>query len=126
MDDAGELHKTLEIQKKQFAGNELKGKTLGIIGLGAIGSLVADMALALGMNVVGFDPALSIEAAWRLSSNVQKAESMYALLTRCDYVSLHVPAIKPTHHMTNQDALAQAKNSMVLVKLVYRRSTSHS
>jgi len=84
------------------------------------------MALALGMNEVGFDPALSVEAAWRLSNNVQKAESMYALLTRCEYVSLHVPAIKPTHHMTNQDAFAQAKNSMVLVKLVYRRSTSHS
>lgn len=113
--DASELHKTLEAQKKQFAGNELKGKTLGIIGLGAIGSLVADMALALGMNVVGFDPALSIEAAWRLSSDVQKAENMHALLARCDYVSLHVPAIKPTHHMINDDALAQAKPGMVLV-----------
>ncbi|MDU0354125.1 3-phosphoglycerate dehydrogenase [Paraglaciecola aquimarina] len=109
INDAQELHKTLEAQKKQFAGSELKGKTLGIIGLGAIGSLVADMALALGMNVVGFDPALSIEAAWRLSSDVQRAENMHALLARCDYVSLHVPAIKPTLHMINADALAQAK-----------------
>jgi len=115
MHDAGELHKTLETQKKMFAGNELKGKTLGIIGLGAIGSLVADMALALGMNVVGFDPALSIEAAWRLSSDVQKAENMYALLARCDYVSLHVPAIQPTQHMINEGALAQAKPGMLLV-----------
>jgi D-3-phosphoglycerate dehydrogenase len=113
--NAGELQKNLETQKKKFAGNELKGKTIGIIGLGAIGSLVADIALALGMNVVGFDPALSIEAAWRLSSDVQRAESMYALLARCDYVSLHVPAIKPTRHMINEDTLAQAKSGMVLV-----------
>ena len=113
--DAAELHKTLEGHKKQFAGQELKGKTLGIIGLGAIGSLVADMALALGMNVVGYDPALSIEAAWRLSSEVQRAENMHALLARCDYVSLHVPAIKPTLNMINDEALAQAKSGMVLV-----------
>ena len=113
--DAGELHKTLEAQKKQFAGNELMGKTLGIIGLGAIGSLVADMALALGMKVVGFDPALSIEAAWRLSSEVERAENMHALLARCDYVSLHVPAIKPTLNMINDEALAQAKEGMLLV-----------
>ncbi|MFC3122264.1 phosphoglycerate dehydrogenase [Agaribacter flavus] len=113
--DASELHKTLEAQKKQFAGSELKGKTLGIIGLGAIGSLVADMALALGMKVVGFDPALSIEAAWRLSSEVQRAENMHALLAKCDFVSLHVPAIKPTYHMINAEALSQAKRGMVLV-----------
>ncbi|MDT0595012.1 3-phosphoglycerate dehydrogenase family protein [Glaciecola petra] len=113
--DASELHKTLEAQKKQFAGNELMGKTLGIVGLGAIGSLVADMALALGMKVVGYDPALSIEAAWRLSSNVQKAENLHALLARCDYVSLHVPAIEATHHLINKEALAQAKSGMTLV-----------
>lgn len=113
--DAAELHKTLEAQKKQFAGNELMGKTLGIVGLGAIGSLVADMALALGMKVVGYDPALSIEAAWRLSSKVQKAENLHALLARCDYVSLHVPAIEATHHLINKDALAQAKKGMTLV-----------
>jgi D-3-phosphoglycerate dehydrogenase len=115
MDNAAELHALLEVQKKQFAGNELYGKTLGIIGLGAIGSLVADMALALGMKVIGFDPALSIEAAWRLSSQVQKAENMYALLARCDYVSLHVPALPVTHHMINTEALKQAKKGMVLL-----------
>ncbi len=113
--DAGELHKMLEGQKKQFAGNELMGKTLGIVGLGAIGSLVADMALALGMNVVGYDPALSIEAAWRLSSDVQKAENLASLLARCDYVSLHVPAIEATKHLINDDALAQTKPGMTLV-----------
>ena len=115
INDAAELHQLLEAQKKQFAGKELFGKTLGIVGLGAIGSLVADMALALGMKVVGFDPALSIEAAWRLSSQVQKAENMYALLARCDYVSLHVPAIPATQHMLNSEALKQAKKGMVLV-----------
>lgn len=113
--DAAELHKTLEAQKKLFAGNELKGKTLGIVGLGAIGSLVADMALALGMNVIGFDPALSIEAAWRLSSKVQRAENLYALLSRSDYVSLHVPALDVTKHLINEEALAQAKPGLSLV-----------
>ncbi|MDN4503901.1 phosphoglycerate dehydrogenase [Alteromonadaceae bacterium BrNp21-10] len=113
--DAAELHKLLEAQKKQFAGSELMGKTLGIVGLGAIGSLVADIALALGMKVVGFDPALSIEAAWRLSSDVQRAENLQSLLSRCDYVSLHVPAIAPTHHLINDDALAQAKKGLTLV-----------
>jgi D-3-phosphoglycerate dehydrogenase len=115
MDDPAELHKTLEAQKKQFAGIELKGKTLGVIGLGAIGSMVADMALALGMQVVGFDPALSIEAAWRLSSDVQRAENMQALLAKCDFVSIHVPAIKPTIHMINQEALSHAKPGLILL-----------
>jgi D-3-phosphoglycerate dehydrogenase len=113
--DASELHKTLEAQKKLFAGNELKGRTLGIVGLGAIGSLVADMALALGMNVVGYDPALSIEAAWRLSSKVQRAENLHALLAKSDYVSLHVPAIKPTLHLINDEALSHAKDGLKLV-----------
>lgn len=115
IDDAAELHKTLEAQKKQFAGNELMGKTLGIVGLGAIGSLVADMALALGMKVVGYDPALSIDAAWRLSSQVQKAENLHALLARCDYVSLHIPAIEATKHLINDEALNQAKTGMKLI-----------
>jgi len=115
VNDATELHKMLEAQKKQFAGNELMGKTLGIVGLGAIGSLVADMALALGMNVVGYDPALSIESAWRLSSDVQRAENLAFLLARCDYVSLHVPAIEATHHLINDEAFAQAKSGMTLV-----------
>lgn len=115
VNDAAELHKMLEAQKKQFAGNELMGKTLGIVGLGAIGSLVADMALALGMEVIGFDPALSIEAAWRLSSDVQRAENLPSLISRSDYVSLHVPAIDATHHLINQDVLSQAKDGLTLV-----------
>jgi len=83
--------------------------------LGAIGSLVADMALAMGMKVVGFDPALSIDAAWRLDSSVQRMENLSALMARSDYISLHVPALEATKHMVNAAALAQAKPTAVLL-----------
>ena len=109
MTDAAEMSKLLEKEKKRFAGNELAGKTLGIIGLGAIGSLVANAALALDMNVIGYDPALSVEAAWRLSSNVRRMESMEALLAEVDYLSLHVPAIPPTIKMINAEKLRLMK-----------------
>jgi D-3-phosphoglycerate dehydrogenase len=113
--DPAEMHKTLEGEKKRFAGCELAGRTLGIIGLGAIGSLVADMALSLGMKVLGYDPALSVDAAWRLSSQVQKMENMQALLANADYISLHVPAIKATHHLINDEALKNIKKDTVLL-----------
>ncbi len=113
--DATEMHALLEKEKARFAGGEIKGKTLGIVGLGAIGSLVADMALAMGMKVVGFDPALSIDAAWRLDSSVQRMENLPALMARSDYISLHVPALDATKHMVNAAALAQAKPSAVLL-----------
>jgi D-3-phosphoglycerate dehydrogenase len=103
--DKHELNKTLEEQKKQFKGNELVGKTLGVVGLGAIGSLVAEMALTLGMEVVGFDPALSVEAAWRLSSQVRKADTLSALFARCDYISLHLPVLDSTRGMINEELL---------------------
>lgn len=115
MTDATEMHALLEKEKARFAGGEIKGKTLGIVGLGAIGSLVADMALAMGMKVVGFDPALSIDAAWRLDSSVQRMENLPALMARSDYISLHVPALDATKHMVNAAALAQAKPSAVLL-----------
>ena len=115
MDDAGEMSKLLEKEKKRFAGNELYGRTLGVVGLGAIGSMVAEMALALGMKVVGFDPALSVEAAWRLPSQVQRMENLQALLSHSDYVTLHVPAIEPTRHMINADSLKSAKPGMTLL-----------
>ncbi len=94
--DPQEMAKLLEKEKKQFAGSELAGRTLGVIGLGAIGSMVANMALELDMKVAGFDPALSVEAAWRLSSRVRQTESIEALLKQSDFVSLHVPAIEQT------------------------------
>ncbi|WP_188150690.1 3-phosphoglycerate dehydrogenase family protein [Teredinibacter waterburyi] len=115
MTDAGEMSKLLEAEKKRFAGSELAGKTLGVVGLGAIGSMVAEAALALGMDVAGFDPALSVEAAWRLPSTVRRKESLQALLSEVDYVSLHVPAIAPTKHMINAETLAVMKSSAVIL-----------
>ncbi|MES2054242.1 MAG: 3-phosphoglycerate dehydrogenase family protein [Pseudomonadota bacterium] len=115
MSDAAEMATLLEKEKTRFAGGEIKGKTLGIVGLGAIGSMVADMALAMGMKVVGFDPALSIDAAWRLSSEVSRMENLQSLLTRADYISLHVPAMDATHHLINDDALGLVKTGAVLL-----------
>src|SRR5688572_60334 len=103
MTDADAMSKLLEAEKKRFAGYELKGKTLGVVGLGAIGSMVAEVALAMGMNVLGYDPALSVEAAWRLPNQVQRKESLNALLAASDYVSLHVPALPVTKHLINQE-----------------------
>src|SRR5690606_1981876 len=85
MTDADEMSKLLEKEKSNFAGSELQGKTLGVVGLGAIGSMIAETALALGMKVVGFDPALSVEAAWRLPSDVGRMENLQSLLARSDY-----------------------------------------
>ena len=113
--DAGEMSALLEKEKARFAGGEIKGKTLGIVGLGAIGSLVADVALAMGMNVVGFDPALSIDAAWRLSNAVTRMENLQALLARSDYITIHVPAIDATRHLINTDALSLVKPHAVLL-----------
>lgn len=113
--DAAEMSQLLEKEKARFAGGELKGKTLGVIGLGAIGSMVADMALAMGMKVVGFDPALSIDAAWRLSNAVTRMENLQSLLARSDYISLHVPAMDATRHMLNADTLASVKKGAVLL-----------
>ncbi len=115
MTDADEMSKLLEKEKSNFAGFELQGKTLGIVGLGAIGSMIADAALALGMNVIGYDPALSVEAAWRLPNQVSKAENLQSLLARSDYVTLHVPAIDATKHMINADTLKVMKKGAVLL-----------
>ena len=113
--DAAEMSPLVEKAKSRFAGSELRGKTLGIVGLGAIGSMVADMALAMGMTVVGFDPVLSIDAAWRLSNEVSRMENLQSLLARSDYVSLHVPAVDTTRHMINDDTLAVIKPGAVLL-----------
>jgi len=115
MQDAGEMSKLLEKQKKQFAGNELSGKTLGVVGLGAIGSIIANTALSLGMNVMGYDPAISIEAAWRLSSHVERMENLQTLLSKVDYLTLHVPAIEATKHLINAETLALMKPSAVVM-----------
>ena len=113
--DKAELNKLVEASKKKYKGSELKGKTLGVLGLGAIGSMVADMALQMDMNVVGYDPALSVEAAWRLSSRVEKMENMEMLFGRSDIVTLHVPAIDSTRGMINAETIAQFKDGAVLL-----------
>jgi D-3-phosphoglycerate dehydrogenase len=107
--DPDVMARQLEKEKKKFAGSEIAGRTLGVIGLGAIGSMVANAALEMGMHVAGFDPALSVEAAWRLSSRVEKTESLEALLKVSDFVTLHVPAIEQTRHMINSAALLRFK-----------------
>ena len=109
------LNAQVEAAKKQFKGSELNGRTLGIVGLGAIGSMVADMALGLGMRVFGYDPALSVEAAWRLSSQVQRMENMAALLAKSDLVSLHVPALPETEGLINEEQLVLMQPGAVLL-----------
>ncbi|PID43458.1 MAG: 3-phosphoglycerate dehydrogenase [Proteobacteria bacterium] len=113
--DGAELSRLMEKEKKQFKGIELAGKTLGVVGLGAIGSEVANTALALGMKVVGYDPAISVEAAWRLSSNVRKMENLQSLLAHSDFITLHVPAIDATKNLINSDSLKSAKKGLVVV-----------
>jgi len=113
--DKKELSKVLEDEKKRFAGGEIAGKTLGVIGLGAIGSLVANMAIELGMDVLGFDPAISVEAAWRLSHEVQRMENMNSLLARSDYISLHLPMLESTKNLINRDTLANVKKGACLL-----------
>lgn len=106
-DDATQ-HKLVEEGKKRFAGIELRGRTLGIIGLGAIGRQVADTALSLGMRVYGFDPEITVEGAWSLSSQVKKAQSIEELLRHSDFVTLHVPLLDATRSLIN----AQRANAM--------------
>ena len=114
MKEMGELEPYLESNKKQFKGNELAGSTLGVVGLGAIGSKVARMGVSLDMNVVGFDPALSVEAAWRLPSQVQPANSMEELFKVSDYVSIHIPALPSTERIINKDLFKESNQLSLL------------
>ena len=113
--DRAVLSKKLEESKVNFKGEELVGKTLGVVGLGAIGSLVAEMALTFGMNVIGYDPAISVEAAWRLSSKVKRSNKISNLFAKSDYVTLHLPAIDTTRHIINQDLLAHSNRGLCLL-----------
>jgi len=97
--DYGELSTLMEQNKKRFAGSEIAGKTLGVVGLGAIGSLVAEMAIGLGMEVQGFDPALSVEAAWRLPSQVRRIENLNNLVASSDFITLHLPVLDSTRNL---------------------------
>jgi len=117
LEDAESLNKAMEAQKKAFAGNELAGKTLGIIGLGSIGSMLAQAAHTLGMKLVGYDPYISIEGAWRLPAEVEKAETMEALLCQSDFVSLHVPLVEGTKNLINKSNLKKFKKGARLINL---------
>ena len=113
--DKEDIDKLAEKKKKQFAGCEIMGKKLGIIGLGAIGAMVANAASALGMDVYGYDPYLSIDAAWNLSRTIHHSKSLDEIYTQCDYITIHVPLLDSTRQMINAEAFAKMKEGVVLL-----------
>src|SRR5581483_4267778 len=113
--NGGDIDKTVEKEKKQFAGVELPGHTLGVIGLGKIGSLVADAAIRLGMNVLGYDPHITVEAAWSLPSQVKRAGSMEEIFKSSHFVTLHVPLMDKTRHLVNAKSLELFRAGAVLL-----------
>ena len=110
-----ELKPLIESGKKSFKGRELTGGTLGVVGMGAIGSKVADMGVMLGMNVIGYDPAITVEAAWKLPNKVERKESIEDVFKESDYISLHVPANNKTKGLINSDLLKNAKKGLRLI-----------
>ena len=110
-----EISKAVEAGKKNFAGFELPGRTLGVVGLGAIGRLVANAALSLGMKVVGFDPGITVEGAWALSADVKKANSVEELLRQVDFVTFHVPLMDATRNLINAERLKLMKDGVVII-----------
>jgi len=113
--DDATMHKLVEDGKKHYAGTELRGRTLGIIGLGAIGRLVADAAIGLGMQVIGYDPEITVDAAWSLPSQVKKALSVEDLLKHSNYVTLHVPLLEATRNLINEKRVEAMKTGSVLL-----------
>lgn len=110
-----EISKAVEAGKKNFAGFELPGRTLAVIGLGAIGRNVANMGIALGMKVVGFDPGLTVEGAWQLSAEVKKANTAEAALRAADFVTFHVPLIESTKNLINAERLKAMKDGVIIL-----------
>ena len=113
--NSSDLDQRIEDGKKQFAGFELPGHTLGVIGLGKIGSLVADTAIRLGMNVLGYDPHITVEAAWSLPSQVKRASSVDEVFKASHFVSLHVPLVEKTRHLVNARNIEQFRSGAVLL-----------
>lgn len=113
--DGDALDAEIEKNKKQFAGFELMGKTLGVIGLGSIGVKVANTAISLGMRVIGYDPAITVKHAWELSANVQREHMLNALLSESDFVTFHVPLIDATKNMLNQERVRFLKKNAVVL-----------
>jgi D-3-phosphoglycerate dehydrogenase len=113
--DDADIAKSAEKAKKAFAGKEIKGKKLGVIGLGAIGQLVANAAISLGMEVYGYDPYLSVNAAWNLSSEVKHIVNVEDIYRECEYITIHVPALESTTGMINKDAFDLMKKGTVII-----------
>ena len=114
-EEDGDLAKAAEKAKKAFAGCELQGKKLGVIGLGAIGVLVANTAFHLGMDVYGYDPYLSVDAAWKLSRHIHHAKTVDELYRECDYITIHVPALDSTKGMINKDTIGLMRDGVVVL-----------
>jgi len=112
-DDA--INKDVEAGKKNFGGFELPGRTLGVVGLGAIGRYVANAAIDLGMNVIGFDPGITVEGAWQLSSDVEKANSIDEMIGKVDFITFHVPLIEATTNMINAERLKLMKDNVIIL-----------
>lgn len=113
--NASDIGKLAEKQKKQFAGCEISGKKLGIIGLGAIGVLVANAATHLGMEVYGYDPYISVDAAWNLSRTIHHINDLETIYRECDYITIHVPLTDGTRKMINEEAIRHMKEGVVLL-----------
>ena len=114
-EEDGDIAKITEKKKKVFAGTELEGKKLGVIGLGAIGVLVANAAVHLGMEVYGYDPYVSVDSAWRLSRNIHHAKTADEIYKECDYITVHVPALEDRKGMINKDAISLMKKGVVIL-----------
>ncbi len=113
--DDTEINKQTEAGKKNFAGFELPGRTLGVVGLGAIGRHVSNAAISLGMNVIGFDPGITVEGAWQLSSNVKQAKSIDELVSQVDFITFHVPLVDSTRNMISAERLKLMKKNVVIL-----------
>jgi D-3-phosphoglycerate dehydrogenase / 2-oxoglutarate reductase len=113
--DYAELSKLMEQEKKRFKGTEIAGKTLGVIGLGAIGAKVAEMGITLGMDVQGYDPALSVDAAWRLPSQVKRIENLSSLVASSDFISLHLPVLDSTRKLIDASMFAAMREGTCLL-----------
>jgi len=109
------ISKDVEAGKKNFGGFELPGRTLGVVGLGAIGRYVANAAIDLGMNVIGFDPGITVEGAWQLSSDVEQANSIDEMIGKVDFITFHVPLIEATTNMINAERLKLMKDNVVIL-----------
>ncbi len=114
-EEDGDIAKITEKKKKAFAGTELQGKKLGVIGLGAIGVLVANAAISLGMEVYGYDPYVSVDSAWRLSGNIYHAKTADEIYKDCDYITVHVPALEDTKGMIDKNAISLMKKGVVIL-----------